>query len=130
MHIIATVMRQESDLGNLRYGASPAQLLDAGTIEGIDLDDVPVGGVLEIETSHHTYVLENRGEGKVVLSGHPEFCPEPVLVRFHGSVGGPAMIKAGRIEPGSKMAFEHPKFGTLRTSRVRKVHTVTAATQH
>jgi hypothetical protein len=121
-------MRQESDLGNLRYNPNPAELLEAGT-KAIDLDELPVGAVLEIETSHHMYLLENRGEGKVVLSGHPDYCPEPVLVRFHGSVGGPALVKMGRVEPGLKMAFEHPRFGTLRTSRVRKVLTAKAATQ-
>ena len=128
MHISEAVMRQESDLGNLRYNPNPAEIFDAGT-EGIDLDELPVGAVLEIETSHHTYLLENRGEGKVVLSGHPDYCPEPVLVRFHGSVGGPALVKMGRVEPGLKMAFEHPRFGTLRTSRVRKVLTAKPATQ-
>jgi hypothetical protein len=57
-------MRQESDLGNRRYNPNPAEILDAGT-EGIDLDELPVGAVLEIETSHHTYLLENRGEGRL-----------------------------------------------------------------
>jgi hypothetical protein len=123
-------MRQESDLGNLRHSLNPAELLDACRLEGIELDDLPLGAVLEIETSHNKYLLENRGEGQVVLSGHPEFCPEPVLVRFHGSVGGAALVKAGRIEPGLKMAFEHPKFGTLRTSGVRSVHLATPVTTH
>jgi hypothetical protein len=123
-------MRQESDLGNFRHRPNPAELLDADTLDGIDLDDLPLGTVLEIETSHNKYLLENRGEGKVVLSGHPEFCPEPVLVKFHGSVGGAVLIKTGRVEPGLKMAFEHPKFGTLRTSRVRAVHQATPATTH
>ena len=119
-------MRQESDLGKLQYGPNPAEMLDADKSDGIDIDDLPVGAVLEIETGHTRYLLENRGDGEVVLSGHPEFCPEPVLVKFHGSVGGPALIKMGRIEPGLKMAFQHPKFGTLRTSRVRAVHQATA----
>jgi hypothetical protein len=123
-------MRQESDLGNLRHSLNPAELLDADTPEGVDLDDLPLGAVLEIETSHNRYLLENRGEGKVVLSGHPEFCPEPILLKFHGSVGGAALVKARWVEPGLKMAFEHPQFGTLRTSRVRSVHLAAPATTH
>jgi hypothetical protein len=122
-------MRHESNLGNAGYGPHAGEFLDDDHKTGIDLDTLPVGAVLEIETSHTTYVLENRGEGKVVLSGHPEFCPEPVLVKFHGSVGGPALIRSGHIEAGMQMAFQHPKFGTLRTSRVKSVREVKAATR-
>lgn len=77
--------------------------------------------MVEVETGHTTYHLENRGDGKVLISGHPEYCPEPVLVDFQGSVGGGALLKMWRIEPGLKMAFEHPKFGVVRTSRVRSI---------
>jgi len=122
-------MRHERSLSNSGYGPQAGDFLDANHTGGIDLDTLPVGAVLEIETSHTTYVLENRGEGKVVLSGHPEFCPEPVLVRFHGSVGGPALIRPGHIETGMQMAFQHPKFGTLRTSRVKAVHEMKPATR-
>jgi hypothetical protein len=110
----------QHELGNQEYTLHP-EFLDADQVDGIDVDDLPVGAMLEIETGHTRYILETRGEGKVLLSGHPEYCPEPVLVQFHGSVGGPTLIRPGRIEPGMKMAFQHPKFGTLRTSRVRSV---------
>jgi len=123
------VMRHESNLGNGGYGPNPGELVDVDRAGGIDVDSLAIGAVLEIETSHTKYVLENRGEGKVVLSGHPEFCPEPVLVKFHGSVGGPAMIRIGHIEAGMQMAFQHPQFGTLRTSRVKCVREVKAATR-
>jgi hypothetical protein len=114
-------MRHESNLRNVGYGPHAAELLEADRAGGVDLDTLSMGAVLDIETSHTKYVLENRGEGNVVLSGHPDFCPEPVLVKFHGSVGGPSLIRAGHIEVGMQMAFQHPKFGTLRTSRVKSV---------
>jgi len=121
-------MRHESDLGNAGYGPRPGDFLTSSD-GGVELDSLPVGAVLEIETGHTKYMLENRGEGQVVLSGHPEFCPEPVMVKFHGSVGGPALIRIGHIEAGMQMAFQHPKFGTLRTSRVKSVRQVKTATR-
>ncbi len=117
-------MRNQSNLHQLESPLAPADFAQPGYAEGVDIDDVPVGAVLEIETGHTKYLLENRGEGKVLISGHPDYCPEPVLVVFLGSVGGPAMLSMGRIEPGLKMAFEHPGFGAVRTSRVRSVREV------
>jgi hypothetical protein len=44
-----------------------------------------------------------------------------VLVDLHGSIGGATMIKMWFIGRGLKMEFRHPKFGVIRTSRVRNV---------
>lgn len=123
-------MRHDSNLNNLGYSPHPAGLLDADQTGGIDLENLAIGTTLEIETGHTKYTLENRGQNSVVLSGHPEYCPEPILVNFHGSVGGPTLIRAGHIEPGMKMAFQHPKFGTVRTSRVRSVRELKVAVPH
>ena len=101
-------MRNQSNSLKLESPLAPIGFVHAAHTEGVDIDEVPVGAVLEIETGHTTYILENRGGGNVLISGHPEYCPEPVLVRFHGSVGGTAPLNMGRIEPGLKMAFQHP----------------------
>jgi hypothetical protein len=93
----------------------------------VNIDELAIGATLEIETGHTTYRMENRGHGQVLISGHPEYCPEPLLVDFQGSVGGPALLKAWHIEPGMKMAFQHPKFGTVRTSRVRSIRRLVPA---
>ena len=85
------------------------------------MDELPVGAVIEVDTGHHTYLIENRGKGKVLISGHPEYCPEPVLVDLHGSVGRESPLKILLIEPGTRMEFEHPTFGVVRTSPVREV---------
>lgn len=95
--------------------------LPSPVAEGIDVDHLPVGAILEIETGHTIYKLENRGKGKVLLSGHATYCPQPVEVDFQGSAGGPALLKLWRIEPGLKMVFDHPEFGIIRTSKVRSV---------
>ena len=36
--------------------------------------------MLEIQTQHHDYMALTLAENSVLISGHPEYCPEPVLV--------------------------------------------------
>lgn len=90
--------------------------------EGVSLDDLAVGAVVEAVTGHHTYRLENRGNGDVLISGHPVYCPEPVLVELHGSIGDDQMIKMWFIGRGMRLVFRHPQFGVVRTSHVREIH--------
>lgn len=88
---------------------------------GVFLKDLPVGAVLEVETRNHSYKLENRGNGWALLSGHSKFCPEPVLVRLHGSTWGRSMIKTQFVGRGMHLEFRHPVHGVIRTSRIREV---------
>jgi hypothetical protein len=89
--------------------------------EGVALDELPVGAVVEVDTNHHTYHVENRGAGKVLIAGHPEYCPEPVLVDLHGSIGDIPVLTTWFIGRGLKMEFKHPTLGVFRTSRVREI---------
>lgn len=95
---------------------------------GVMLDELPVGAILDVQTANTLYRLENRGDGEVLISGHPEICPEPVLVSFHGSTWGTPMLKIRFIGRDMKMEFFHPLKGMVRTSRVRDIQerTVTA----
>jgi len=93
---------------------------------GVHLDELPVGAVLEVHTANTRYHLENRGEGEVMISGHPEICPDPVLVNFYGSTWGSAMLKAGFVGREMSLEFRHPEKGLVRTSRVREIREVSA----
>lgn len=77
---------------------------------GVYLTDLPDESTLEVETQNHFYTLVNRGDGKVLISGHPEFCPEPVLVKVHGSTWGGSMIKVKFVGRGMHLEFRHPDF--------------------
>jgi hypothetical protein len=57
----------------------------------------------------------------MTISGHPEFCPDPVRVHLAGSTWGTPMIKVRFIGRGMKMEFIHPELGIIQTSRVRDV---------
>ena len=88
---------------------------------GVFLNDLPVGAVLEMETRNRFYEIENRGGGQVLIAGHPKFCPQPVLVKLHGSTWGRAMIKMHFIGRGMFLEFHHPEFGVIRTSRIQEI---------
>ena len=77
---------------------------------GVYLTDLPDESTLEVETQNHFYTLVNRGDGKVLISGHPEFCPEPVLVKVHGCTWGGSMIKVKFVGRGMHLEFRHPDF--------------------
>ena len=94
---------------------------------GVGLDELPIGAVLDVQTANTLYRIENRGDGEVLISGHPEICPEPVLVSFHGSTWGTPMLKLRFIGRDMRMEFHHPEKGVVRTSRVREIHEQTAA---
>jgi hypothetical protein len=116
-------MREKSDSLNRPPSFHPA--LDAPVRppdieDALELDTLPVGAVAEVETKHHTYRVEYRGDGKALVSGHPEYCPQPVLVDVCGSTLG-GEIKFQVIQPGMRMLFFHPVFGAVSTSRVLHV---------
>jgi len=94
---------------------------------GVSLDELPVGAVLDVQTSNTQYRIENRGDGEVLISGHPEICPTPVLVSFYGSTWGTPMLKVRFIGRDMRMEFFHPEKGIVRTSRVRDIHERTAS---
>lgn len=88
---------------------------------GVELARLAAGAVVEVTTRHHTYTLENQGNGDVLISGHPKYCPEPVLVRFHGSTWGTPLIRGRFIGREMRMEFWHPEFGILLTSEVSEI---------
>jgi hypothetical protein len=88
---------------------------------GVSLDELPMGAVLDVQTANTLYRIENRGDGEVLISGHPEICPTPVLVSFQGSTWGTPMLKLRFIGREMRMEFHHPEHGIVRTSRVQDV---------
>lgn len=95
-----------------------------GSDEGIYLDDLARGAVVEIETQHHHYRLVKCADTHVRISGHSTFCPEPVEVEIKGSFGSrpPLMPHPGFIGRGMYLVFKHPLFNEVTTSRIREIH--------
>lgn len=88
---------------------------------GVHLAQLHEGTELEIRTENRRYSLIYRGRGRALLCGHPRFCPEPVMVRIHGSTWGGSMLKTEFIGRGMRMEFRHPDHQTVLTSRILEI---------
>jgi hypothetical protein len=88
---------------------------------GVHLSRLSEGAQLEIRTENRSYWLVYHGRGRAMLSGHPQFCPQPVMVRIHGSTWGGSMIKSEYIGRGMRLEFRHPDYKTVVTSRIVEI---------
>ena len=85
---------------------------------GVHLRDLPPGSALSMQTRNRVYEIVVLGDGNALISGHPEFCPDPAEVRINGSTWGGSMIKTMFIGRGMHLEFVHPLFQTIITSRI------------
>ena len=85
---------------------------------GVYLRDLAPGAVLAIQTRNRFYTLVTLGEEADLISGHPEFCPDPVEVRIQGSTWGGSMLKTKFVGRGMHLEFEHPVHHTVITSQI------------
>jgi hypothetical protein len=89
---------------------------------GLFLEDLPSATVLEIQTQNHCYTAVVLDENLALLSGHPEFCPEPVLVCIAGSTWGGSMLRRRYVGRGMHLEFFHPLYSTpIVTSPIREI---------
>ena len=78
--------------------------------------------MLEIQTQHHHCRAVTLSENSVLISGHPEYCPEPVLVAIAGSTWGGSMLKRGFVGRGMRLELSHPAYCTsITTSRIKEI---------
>jgi hypothetical protein len=85
---------------------------------GVYLRDLLPGAVLAIHTKNRSYKLVSLGEESALISGHPEFCPEPVEVLVQGCTWGGSMLKTKFVGRGMHLEFIHPVFRTVITSQI------------
>ena len=90
---------------------------------GVYLDELPEGSVLQVQTKHHCYTIVKCPNGEALISGHPEFCLEPVPVRIVGCTWGGSMLKVRFIGRGMRLEFVHPTYQSITTSPVVVIET-------
>jgi hypothetical protein len=90
---------------------------------GVYLDDLAEDAVLEVETQNHEYTIVIRGRDTELISGHPQYCPDPVAVRIAGSTWGGSMLKARFVGRGMRLEFQHPSYRTITTSPIVDIRT-------
>jgi hypothetical protein len=92
---------------------------------GVYLGDLPPESTLQVQTQNHVYTLVNHGEGRMLIWGHPVFCPAPVQVKVAGSNWGGSMLKAAFIGRGMHLEFRHPRYQCpIITSRILAIQEV------
>jgi len=85
---------------------------------GVYLRDLTPGSVLSLQTTNRVYKVVVLDDETALISGHPEFCPEPAQVRILGSTWGGSMLKTKFLGFGMHLEFEHPVHRTVLTSRI------------
>ena len=92
---------------------------------GVFLEDLLPQTVLQIHTRHRCYTAVFLGGSQALISGHPEYCPEPILVAIAGSSWGGSMLKKRFVGRGMHLEFHHPEYCTpIITSTVQEVREV------
>jgi hypothetical protein len=61
------------------------------------------------------------GGNAIRISGHPEFCPQPVPAQLQGFIENEGESEWGFIEPGRRLVFFLNDRGPVTTSRVISV---------
>jgi hypothetical protein len=89
---------------------------------GVFLRDLPSATVLQIQTRNHCYTAVLLDDNCALISGHPEFCPEPVPVVIAGSTWGGCMLKKHYVGRGMHLEFLHPQYDApIVTSAIQEI---------
>ena len=90
---------------------------------GVHLDDLAAGTVLRVETQNHEYTIIHDGPDRAWISGHPQYCPDPVPVSIAGSTFGGTALRMRYIGRGMHLEFWHPVHHTIITSCIVDIRT-------
>src|SRR5216684_3762242 len=90
--------------------------------ELVDCRSLARGSLIDVETKSRHYQIECLGGNSIRISGHPEYCPDPVPAKLQGSVDKEGMFEVGLIGRGRRMMFLVDEYRPVTTSRVLSVH--------
>jgi hypothetical protein len=90
--------------------------------EILDCTNLKPGSRIDVETKSRHYQIESLGGTAIRISGHPEYCPDPVPARLQGSVDHDGVLESGIIGRGMRLMFLLNERGPVTTSRVLSVH--------
>ena len=90
--------------------------------ELLDYKNLAPGSRIDVETKSRHYYIECLGGNSVRISGHPEYCPEPVPAKLEGSVDREGTLEQGFIGRGMRMMFLLDEHRPVTTSRILSVH--------
>jgi hypothetical protein len=74
------------------------------SVEGIYLNTLASGSLLEVDTKSRRYRVEYLGDDKIRISGHPIYCPRPVRAKLFGSVANDGVLQ-GFLGRGMRVEY-------------------------
>jgi hypothetical protein len=109
-----------------RPTANELHLFQAGgftmrSAELLDCKSLEPGALIDVETTSRHYQIECLGGSMVRVSGHPRFCPTPVVAQLEGSVTSEGTIEEGIIERGMRLVLLFDDHIPVTTSKVLHV---------
>jgi hypothetical protein len=81
-------------------------LENAEVLDGLYLNTLYASSTVDLETKSRRYRIEYLEGDRILISGHPRWCPTPTLARLFGSKGGPDGFAQGYIGCGMRLVFE------------------------
>jgi hypothetical protein len=75
-------------------------------LQGVYVSRLDTGSTIDLETKSRHYRIEYLEGDRIRISGHPRWCPTPVLARLHGSRVGWGEFEEGYIGCGMHLVFE------------------------
>jgi hypothetical protein len=88
---------------------------------GLELNTLRPGSLIDVETKSRHYRIECLGGSSIRISGHPEYCPNPVPAQLEGSMDKAGVVEVGLIGCGKRLMFFLEGRGPVMTSRVVSV---------
>ena len=89
--------------------------------ESVDCTNLAGGSRIDVETKSRHYSIECLGGSAIRISGHPEYCPEPVTARLQGAVDPQGSLDFGLITRGMRLRFLLNERQPITTSKVVRV---------
>jgi hypothetical protein len=97
-------------------------MTSAEGFDAVELKSMRPGSLIDVETKSRHYQIECLGGNTMRISGHPDFCPAPVLAELQGSVDREGAVELGQIKRGKHLVFMLGEHLPVKTSKVLSVH--------
>jgi hypothetical protein len=92
------------------------------SVELVDCNSLAPGARIDVETKSRHYQIECLGGNAIRVSGHLQYCPNPVPARLHGSVDNEGVLEFGLIGRGMRFIFLLNDDRPVTTTSVLRVH--------
>lgn len=89
--------------------------------EMVNCKNLMPGSMIDVETHSRHYRIECLGGNSILVSGHPDYCPDPVIASLQGSVDQDGYLETGSIACGMRMIILLDDTHPITTSRVLHV---------